>query len=341
MRIVYIIFAFLVSIQLSAQIVSIGVPEKDTLEVGELFKINYRVNVPYENAIRNLSLVSLDSMLNLNEMFKDSTAELQYADFEIEDYGSWPVNQLEYKPKSTEWTKRSGIFTYSVNVVGRIWDYGVFDVPGLHVEIDTNATVERMPTVNKRVFVLPPSDYVHQDTTSAIAGIKTIIDEPKTWRDYLWIAYVLLGLGLCFLAYYLIKKFKKEEVHVEKVEEVIVIRPAHEIALEKLDRLKTEKPWETDIKEYQSDLTFVAREYLENRYNIPALELTTEEILSKLKTVEFPDVHERDLKEILTMADLVKFAKARPTGNIHSEFLEKTYDLVYHTKRDRMIEEDE
>lgn len=341
MRIGIFILTLLCSLSLQAQIVTVAIPEKDSLEVGELFKINYRVNVPYENAVRSLSLITKDSMLNLNEMLKDSTADLQYADFEIQDYGNWPVNQLEYKPKTEEWVRSNGRLSYNVHVVGRIWDYGVFDVPGLQVDIDTNSVATMMRTMNKRVLVLPPSDYVHQDTTSAIAGIKPIIEEPADWRDFLWLAYALLGIALAFLGYYLWKRFKKEEVE-EIIEAPVIIRPAHEIALEKLDSLKQGKMWETgDIKEYQSQLTFVAREYLENRYNVPALESTTEEILQKLKTVEFPDVHERDLKEILTIADLVKFAKARPSGSIHEEFLIKTYDLVNHTKRDRMIEEDE
>lgn len=341
MRLVSFILAILISFKLSAQVVSVAIPERDTVEVGELFKINYRVNVPYVNAVKSLSITTLDSMLNLNEMFKDSTAALQYADFEIQDYGTWPANQMENKPESSEWRLSNGKHSYDVNVLGRIWDYGVFELPGLQVDIDTNSTAQILQIIKSRVFVLPPADYVHQDTTSAISGIKTIIDEPATWRDYLWLIYSVLALVLCFLGYYLWNKFKKEEVEIEEVEQ-LTIRAAHEIALEKLDKLKSAKSWETgDIKEYQSDLTFVAREYLENRYNIPALESTTEEILSQLKSVEFPDVHERDLKEILTIADLVKFAKARPSGNIHEEFLEKTYDLIYHTKRDRALEEDE
>jgi len=335
------ILLLIISYQLSGQIVSVAIPEKDTAEVGELIKINYRVNVPYENAIRSLSLINLDSMLNVNEMFKDSTADLQYADFEIQDYGTWPVNQKEYKPTSNEWTSNNGRLSYNVYLVGRIWDYGVFEIPGLHVDIDTASMATQMRTGKKRIFVLPPTDYVHQDTTTAIAGIKPIIVEPANWTDYLWIAYFLLAIAFCFLAYYLYKKMQRPEP-LEEVSEPVVIRAAHEIALEKLDVLKEGKMWEKgEIKEYQSNLTFVAREYLENRYKIPALESTTDEILEQLKAVEFPDVHERDLKEILTMADLVKFAKARPSGNIHQEFLEKTYDLVYHTKRDRTLEEDE
>lgn len=341
MRFIISILFVLSLVPLDAQIVTVAIPEKDSVEVGELFKITYRVNIPYVNAVQSLSMISLDSMVNLNEMYKDSTAALQYADFEIQDYGTWPVNQLEYKPAVGDWKSRNGKFSINIPIIGRIWDYGVFELPGLHVDIDTNSRVQLLETIDSRIFVLPPSDYVHQDTTVAIAGIKTIIEEPTTWQDYLWILYSVLILGLCYLAYYLWQRMKKKET-VPVVEEKIIIRSAHDIALEKLDRLKAEKIWETgDIKEYQSELTFVAREYLENRYKIPALELTTDEILHKLKAVEFPDVHERDLKEILTIADLVKFAKAKPTGSIHEEFLVKTYDLVNHTKRERSLDEDE
>lgn len=57
----------------------------------------------------------------------------------------------------------------------------------------------------------------------------------------------------------------------------------HELALQKLVALQQQKLWQKgDVKPYQSELTFIIREYLENRFNIQALESTTDEIVQNL-----------------------------------------------------------
>ena len=122
----------------------------------------------------------------------------------------------------------------------------------------------------------------------------------------------------------------------------MIIRPAHEIAEEKLDDLKTQQLWQQGlIKEYQSKLTFIIREYLENRYDMKALESTTQEILKDLMSRDFDPGLNNDLREILTMADLVKFAKARPGENIHESFMLKAYELINRTKSVVKPDEDE
>ncbi|MEZ5049976.1 MAG: hypothetical protein R2766_10040 [Saprospiraceae bacterium] len=87
-----------------------------------------------------------------------------------------------------------------------------------------------------------------------------------------------------------------------------------------------------EIKEYQSELTHVIRQYLEDRYDVNALEMTTNEILKSLSKKDFEAIYNEDLREILTVADLVKFAKATPEENIHQKFMDKSVDFVNNTK---------
>ena len=61
-------------------------------------------------------------------------------------------------------------------------------------------------------------------------------------------------------------------------------RPAHEIAMEKLASLE-QSGWldKEDYKTYQSELTYILREYLEGRFNIQAMESTTAEIIKQME----------------------------------------------------------
>jgi len=123
------------------------------------------------------------------------------------------------------------------------------------------------------------------------------------------------------------KRATQEKVIIE------IARPAHEIAQEKLDTLKEKALWQQgQIKEYQSELTHIIREYLENRFEIRALESTTDEIARDLKDKGLDDGDKKKLSDILQIADLVKFAKAKPDVNIHDEFFNDAVDFVLRTK---------
>ena len=119
----------------------------------------------------------------------------------------------------------------------------------------------------------------------------------------------------------------------EEVEEIIIERPAHEIAFEKLDQLEGEKLWQQGaIKKYHSELTHILREYLEKKFRIAALESTSEEIMREMKQVGFePDLREKT-RDLLQLSDMVKFAKAKPKVEIHAQLMEHVRGFVRKTK---------
>ncbi len=340
MRIALIIILSTLHFVLSSQISSVAILTQDTIEIGEPFLIQFKISSPKSEYVKNLELNFVDSIINLNSSYKDSLETVYYADFEISNYGSWPNNEKTYRPKKEQWKANGNNFMLELQMEGIIWDYGVFQIPGLTVDYD-NTVTRQIRTQNPVLFVLPPADFAPKDTTETIAAIKPIITEKKTIEDYLWIAYILGALLLLGLLFYFIKKLGKEELEIE--EAPIIKRPAHEIAKEKLSSLQQNKIWqEGKIKAYQSELTFIIREYLENRYDINALESTTEEILKDIGKQDFDNTYESDLKQILTIADLVKFAKAKPSDDIHESFLHKAVAFVEGTKLIPTIEpEDE
>jgi hypothetical protein len=127
---------------------------------------------------------------------------------------------------------------------------------------------------------------------------------------------------------------------MRKVEMPLVIEdapkiPAHITALEKLEKLKEQKLWqEGKIKLYYSSMTDILREYIENRFRIQAMEQTTDEILFGFRNAAVDEESKTKLKQVLTLADLVKFAKEQPLPDENETSLKNVYDFVNGTKRE-------
>ncbi len=90
------------------------------------------------------------------------------------------------------------------------------------------------------------------------------------------------------------------------------------------------------LKQYYSEVTEILRRYIEHRYRQPALEETTEEILSGLRKADYPADLTPTTTTILHRADLVKFAKHQPGIPEHEEMLAVVYHIVDRTKETPM-----
>lgn len=261
---------------------------------------------------------SLANQLKEQDVFEQ---DLPATDFEISDFGKWNGKG------NTIYTK--GIEDNKIKI--KIWDEGQFSI--LPVIITQNDTIyPDNPDDYPQITVL--SGVAKTDSLKNITPIKEIIKEEKNWQDYMWIyialgIIVLIGLILWFLPKLIVKKGGKA---VER-KKVVIVRPAHEISLEKLRKLQEEKIWKQGrVKEFQSELTYILREYLENRYKINALEQTTGEIVDSLQKINIKPEDIETIKNILQIADMVKFAKAKPEEDINQKFLDETIDFVERTK---------
>jgi len=329
-RLIYMIVCLSFLISVEAQIISSIQTPTDTLEIGQEFDLRFSFYSTEPNLVKEIDLSSIFETKNLIQI--DTSQADETIDMEITSYGNWPVNQDKAYPKASDWNKNNKGYSLNYFVKAIIWDWGIFPFEGLDAVVDSNFQLNIAEP--KLLFVNLPEEPVLQDTTSMITDIKPILDEPLKAEDFYPIGYALLGFLALFGIYKLINRTKDPDHEVEEVEPEI-IRPAHEIAFERLDTLKSKELWQQgEIKAYQSELTFAIREYLENRYGIKALENTTDEMLKSLKTVDFDQSHKDDLKDIMTMADLVKFAKAKPGESIHESFMIKAKDLVNNTKKE-------
>ena len=185
------------------------------------------------------------------------------------------------------------------------------------------------------------------DTTLAITDIKDIEKAPIWWWGiFRWVLLALLLGGLGVGAYYLWRWYEKNRKKEEEPVDPELLRPADEVALEKLDAIKAQKIWKDGkVKEYQTELTDVVREYIGRRFDVQSTEKTSDETLRELEPIlvkgqgdkvqctreEGKVLYDR-LKKMLQLADLVKFAKWHTTPDENESALSTAYEFVKETK---------
>jgi hypothetical protein len=177
------------------------------------------------------------------------------------------------------------------------------------------------------------------DTTSKIFDIIAPYKAPVTIGEVLpWILLVLLAAALTWAVVRYIRNHRKS-----KTEEDIFIPadPAHVIAFRELEKLKNEELWQKgETKKYYTRLTEILRQYLEHRFRVYSLELTTAETLDALVKTGFrKNGSYDDLKSVLTGADLVKFAKYNPVAPENELHFQTSWNFVLATKEEEAIAE--
>ena len=172
-------------------------------------------------------------------------------------------------------------------------------------------------------------------TDMAITDIKGIYRAPIWWWGILrWVLLALaiagVGVGGYYLITYLQSRMGKHEEDTLPAEP---LRPAEEVALEKLDTIREQKIWQTgQVKEYHTQLTDVVREYIARRFEVSSTEQTSDETLRAMRPLlnDKKELFEQ-LRKMLTLADLVKFAKWTTTPDENELSLRSAYTFVKET----------
>ncbi|MCL2098294.1 MAG: hypothetical protein FWH23_05995 [Bacteroidales bacterium] len=162
--------------------------------------------------------------------------------------------------------------------------------------------------------------------------IKPPIQYPITFREIL--PYVLNGLLIlviiALLIYMYIRWKQNKPLFFASRPKI----PPYAVALRELDKIKAEKLWQNNkVKLYYTKVTDVLRKYLEGQFQVQAMEQTSEEILQSLR--ELPAVSDElyhKVREMLSLSDLVKFAKYQPDPHENETALIVVSDFVQQTK---------
>jgi hypothetical protein len=213
------------------------------------------------------------------------------------------------------------------------FDSGLHYIPPMEFEL-ASANLQAKKKTNS-IGIMVANPFKEVDPQKGITDIKTPINTPFKLSELLrflpWIwggiaVLLLIGAGVWFY----IKRSNPLKAFIkEKPKE-----PPHVIALRELDHIKEAKLWQKgQVKAFYSEVSDVLREYLDERYCIPAPEQITSDIVQSLRKVDLPDDKVIDkIKQVLETADLVKFAKMEPLPDENDLSLMNAYFFVNQTK---------
>ncbi len=304
-KLLYILIALFSILNANAQTYSVeAAPDTNSILIGEQININLKANYRVDEGEVNITFPTLyDTINEFVEIVNKSVVDTVIPD------------------KNDPYA-----FVQQQNITITSFDSGYYAIPPFKFIINSD-TVETEP-------ILIEVQTMEVDTTKAIFDIKQPISEPFSIVDWLkdnwwWmVAILVLGIGIFFLIKYLKNRKTKEEP-----EEIVPDIPIHVIALEKLEKVKSDKLWqEGKIKVYHSHISEILREYIENRYQVNALEETTSEIMHGLRLQNISSELMNKLTQTLTLADLVKFAKEQPLPNENEMSINNAIEFVNATK---------
>ncbi len=223
----------------------------------------------------------------------------------------------------------------------------LFLIKGFDFIVDGD-TLRTNPLRLKVSYFKPDSAFAQTIDTAQflkISDIKGPIDAPVTFREFMarfawYIVIVLIALVLVFFLWCFFKKRKKNEKPLFVREEPKI--PAHIAALERIANLKKKALHKkADLKPFYTQLSNIIRMYMEERFDIPALESVTYEILADFEKTEFSnDEINKKLQELLSLSDMVKFAKNEPDDYRNEMMLEYAESFIQKTK-ERVVDTSE
>jgi hypothetical protein len=165
------------------------------------------------------------------------------------------------------------------------------------------------------------------DPQGEIKDIKPPMKAPWLFEDFLPYLIALIVLAALAGGYYYY--WRKNKLKKDILADVKVVIPPHREALTALRVLEEKKLWQQGlVKEYYSEVTEIIRRFFERRWNIIALEMTTDEILVQIKHVPEALMVWKEMGTFFLNADLVKFAKYQPEPAEHEQEMLSAYEIV-------------
>ncbi len=165
---------------------------------------------------------------------------------------------------------------------------------------------------------------------------KDVQNNPFLWSDWSLIFWLsVLMVLLMALVYYLYVRLRDNKPVISRIRIIRHLLP-HQKAMMEIQRIKSDNiEISGDQKEYYTRLTDTLRTYLEERFGFQAMEMTSGEIIERLKQEE-DQTKIAELRELLETADLVKFAKHSALLNERDRNMASVVEFIETTKREDM-----
>lgn len=215
------------------------------------------------------------------------------------------------------------------DIIIQAFDSGMYAMPPV-IYLQPGDTV----ATNSPVLKVVP---VPIDTLTTIHDFADVSDVKRELLDYLpdwttdyglWILLALIVIGGSIFVYY--KWLRKGKIpFVPKRKPV----PPYNLAMMELTKLNQQRLCERgEEKEYYTRLTDILRVYLYGRFNINAMEMTSSQIVEALTHNDETKDSEQMMRQILEIADFVKFAKVRPLPEDNKLAMDSALRFVENTK---------
>jgi hypothetical protein len=207
------------------------------------------------------------------------------------------------------------------------FDENLYAIPPMQVKVNGKAYQGNQLAL--KVVDIENVDTLHPNQ---FFPAKDVQNNPFLWSDWagtFWLS--LLMLVLCALAYYLHIRLKENKPIITRIRIIKRLLP-HQKALNEIEKIKTERMVVSENqKEYYTKLTDTLRKYIEERFGFSAMEMTSSEIIYRLR--ESGDQKMIDeLKDLFNTADLVKFAKYQTLINENDLNLVNAINFIDQTK---------
>lgn len=196
----------------------------------------------------------------------------------------------------------------------------------VYYEVKGDSTESSVNT-NQVYFTVRP---VKVDTKEDIKDVKEPLRIPLDWK---WIAFwIIIASLILATGYYFFRRYQKRKAAYIP-EKVVIKVPSHITALNALKVLREKQLWQKGmVKEYHSEITEIIRKYFEERFELPALEMTSGESIEELRLRRGTKMIIEDTRDFLGNADLVKFAKYQPLASVNEEMMRQAESIVNKTK---------
>lgn len=209
------------------------------------------------------------------------------------------------------------------------FDSGLYTLPPVLYLQDGQVTESNRPALKVMPVDVDSMVTVH-DYYGAQKPARKFFDFLPDWMtDYgVWIllALVVIAAGL----YIYFKWIKQGRIPLMPAKKPV---PPYELAMQRLATLRSENLCERgEEKEYYTRLTDILRNYLDTRFGINAMEMTSTQILQALNKNEETRLPRKYMTRILEIADFVKFAKVRPLPDDNAAAFRSAMQFVEDTK---------
>ena len=242
----------------------------------------------------------------------------------------WEEFEVISQTETTTVNHNDGSDTTGKDIIVSLFEPGSYQTPRLvvtHFQADGSPEDLGAPIIPLTI----ESVLIEGDTDLRDLKAQAEMPVPPVWP---WIVagfilvLVLLGL-LAALGTWLYRRQQQRVGMPIPLMPVVDNRPPEVIAYSELDRIEAlNLPAKDQFKEHYTLVTDCLRRYIEGRYQIPALERTTDEMRTSFAQALTPTERVRDFINLFTESDLVKFARHRPDTHQAYELIPKARTIV-------------